>query len=161
VPKLKIMREVVITCALKNIFGCIGFPRKIVYHPHLNEAIVGINQLLKPHLIIVDGLVALGKFPVKLGLTMAGKDSFSVDWVAAKVMGYNPSKIKFLQIAEKARLGNPKEITILGEDIEKFKKIFPRNNFFFTQLWFKTQLNLLSIYNKVVGDTIPKDLEKT
>jgi len=32
VPKLKIMKEVKITCAMKNIFGCIAFPRKIIYH---------------------------------------------------------------------------------------------------------------------------------
>jgi uncharacterized protein (DUF362 family) len=65
VPKMKIMRITRITCAMKNIFGCIVFPRKIVYHPYLNEAIVGINKILKPHLTLVDGLVGLGRYPIK------------------------------------------------------------------------------------------------
>jgi len=99
VPKLKIMRNVKITCALKNVFGCIASPRKIVYHPFLDEAIVGINKILRPDLTIVDGLVALGRHPVKLDLVMTSTDPFSIDWVAAQIMGYNPSRIKFLKIA--------------------------------------------------------------
>jgi len=159
VPKLKTMREVTITCGLKNLFGCIGSPRKIVYHPHLNEAIVGISQVLKPHLTIVDGLVALGKFPVKLGLIMASIDTFSVDWVAAKIMGYNPSKIKYLKIAMKERVASPKRITIRGESIENFKRIFPKVNSFKSKLSYSFQLNLLKLYNKVIQDIVPDELE--
>lgn len=103
VPKLKIMRETYITCAMKNIFGCIAYPRKVTYHPFLEEAIVGINKILKPHLNVVDGLVALGRFPVRLNLLMAGEDPFSVDWIAAEVMGYKSSRIKFLNLAIKER----------------------------------------------------------
>ena len=159
VPKLKVMREVTITCAFKNLFGCIGFPRKIVYHPYLSEAIVGISYVLKPHLTIVDGMVALGKFPVKLGLIMASTDSFSVDWVAAQIMGYNPSRIKYLKIAMKEKVGSPKGITIQGESIENFKKIFPKVNSFKSKLSYSLQLKLLKLYNKIVKDTVPKDLE--
>lgn len=159
VPKLKIMRDVVITCAFKNLFGCIGSPRKIVYHPHLNEAIVGINRVLKPNLTIVDGMVALGKFPAKLGLIMASIDPFSVDWVAARIMGYNPSRIKYLKIAMKEKVGNPKGITIEGESIEDFKKVFPKVNFFKSKLSYNLQLSLLKLYNKIVKDTVPKALE--
>lgn len=64
---------------MKNIFGCIGYRRKIVYHPFLDEAIVGINKVLRPHLTVVEGLVALGRYPVKLVLIMASADPFSVD----------------------------------------------------------------------------------
>ena len=159
VPKLKIMREVVITCALKNLFGCIGSPRKIAYHPHLKEAIVGISKVLKPHLTIVDGMVALGRFPAKLGLIMASVDSFSVDWVAARIMGYNPSRIKYLKIAKKEKVGSMNGIIIRGEDLEKFKKMFPKVNSFQSKLSYRLQLNLLKLYNKIVKDTIPKDLE--
>ena len=159
VPKLKIIREVTITCAFKNLFGCIGSPRKIVYHPHLSEAIVGINQVLKPHLTIVDGLVALGKFPIKLDLIMTSTDPFSIDWVAAKIMGYNPSTIKYLKIAMKENVGTPKGITIQGEDIEKFKRIFPKVNYLRNKLSWTLQLNILKIYNKIVQDTVPDELE--
>ena len=159
VPKLKIMRETTITCALKNIFGCIASPRKIVYHPFLAEAIVGINKVLQPDVTIVDGLVALGRFPFRLGLVMAGSNAFSVDCVASQIMGYNPEKLGFLKLATKERFGNPKNITVLGEDINTFKKVFPhRNNFIFSRSW-DIQLGLLRAYSRIVGDVIPPILE--
>jgi uncharacterized protein (DUF362 family) len=162
VPKLKIMRVVRVSCALKNIFGCIASRRKIVYHPFLNEAIVGINKVLHPHLTIVDGLVALGRFPVRLDLIMASADPFSIDWIASKIMGYNPSRIKYLKLARKEKLGNPKGIVVLGEDPNMFKAMFPHQTFARAslRLW-GIQLSLLRSYCRIVGDVIPPILEET
>ncbi len=160
VPKLKLMRATRITCALKNVFGCIATPRKIVYHQFLNEAIVGVNKILHPHLTIVDGLVALGRFPVKLGLIMAGTDPFSIDWVASQIMGYNPSKIGFLKVAEKGKkLGNPDGITTRGEPIIKFKKKFPKEGLFHGNWVWGIQFWLLKLYKRIVTDVIPPLLE--
>jgi uncharacterized protein (DUF362 family) len=159
VPKMKIMRATHITCALKNVFGCIALPRKVIYHPFLEEAIVGINKILKPHLNLVDGLVALGRFPIRLGLIMAGEDPFSIDWVAAQIMGYNPSKIKFLKLAVKERLGNPEDIVILGEELETFRKNFPKENIIVSKVKMGLQFSLLKAYKTIVGDVIPPTLE--
>lgn len=159
VPKLKIMRETKITCAMKNIFGCIGFPRKVIYHPLLNEAIVGINKILHPHLTIVDGLVALGRFPVNLGLIMAGLDPFSVDWIASQIIGYNPSKVGFLRSAIKERLAEINGVMTCGESIAEFKKIFPEEKFTSSKYWWGIQFWLLKAYHKIVGDIIPPALE--
>jgi len=159
-PKLKTLRETKISCALKNIYGCIAYPRKLIYHPILNEAIVGINKLLRPHLTIVDGIVALGRYPVKLGLIIASKDPFSVDWVASKIMGFNPSKIKFLKIAMKEGLGDRRNIEIRGEDLAAFKKLFPKESFFWSKRWWNVQLTILNLYAKLVGDIVPPMLEK-
>ena len=161
VPKLKVMRETHITCAMKNIFGCIAYPRKVTYHPFLEEAIVGINKILKPHLNIVDGIIALGRFPVKLNLLMAGEDPFSVDWVAAQVMGYKPSKIKFLNLATKENIGNPKNIKVLGEKIETFRTNFPTENNFAARVKMGLQLALLKTYSRISGDIIPPSIEET
>ena len=158
--KLKTLRETKISCALKNIYGCIAYPRKLIYHPILNEAIVGINKLLRPHLTIVDGIVALGRYPIKLGLIIASKDPFSVDWVASKIMGFNPSKIKFLKIAMKEGLGDRRNIEIRGEDLAAFKKLFPKESFFWSKRWWNVQLTILNLYAKLVGDIVPPMLEK-
>jgi len=160
VPKLKIMRVTKITCAMKNIFGCIGFPRKFIYHPFLNEAIVGINKILHPHLTVVDGLIALGRFPVRFDLIMAGVDPFSVDCIASEIMGYKASNVKFLQIAKKENLGNPSNIVTVGEDIEEFKRAFPKENFTSSKYWWNIQFWLIKIYRKIVGDVIPPFLEE-
>lgn len=160
VPKLKIMRATKITCAMKNIFGCIGTPRKIVYHPLLNEAIVGINKILRPHSTIVDGLVALGRFPAKLNLIMASADPFSIDWVASKIMGYNPSKVKYLKMAVNEKVGDPKGVAACGAKIEEFAKLFPKEGLLSTGFLWSLQFQLLKTYKKVVGDIIPPVLEE-
>ena len=160
VPKLKIMRTTKITCAMKNVFGCIGSPKKINYHPFLNEAIVGINKILHPHITIVDGLVALGRFPIKLGLIMASVDPFSVDWIASEIAGYRPSGVESLKIAAKEKLGNTEGILTRGESVADFKKIFPRPNFTSSNYWWGIQFWLLKTYRKISGDIIPPFLEE-
>jgi uncharacterized protein (DUF362 family) len=160
VPKLKIMRATTITCAFKNIFGCNGYPKKIEYHGILDEAIVGINKILKPNLTIVDGLVALGKFPEKLDLIMASEDSFSIDWVAAKIMNYNPSKIRYLKIAMKEAVGSPGVCTV-GEKIESFRQKFPSVNNSVTTLLWNLQVNLLKLYCRLTQDNLLGELEES
>lgn len=161
VPKLKVMREVAITCALKNLFGAIAYPRKVEYHPNLNEAIIGVCTILKPDLTIVDGLIALGRVPSRLNLIMASSDPFSIDWVAAQIMGFNPSKIRYLRIAAKEGFIDPMSVKILGENIDKFAEIFPRNNYLSTKIAYNIQLRLLKIYNRVIGEDLSKALEES
>lgn len=159
VPKMKIMRDVYITCALKNIFGCITKRRKITYHKYLNETIVAINSILHPHINIVDGIYALSQTPVKLNLLMGSVDPFSIDWVAAKIMGYDPRKIKYLKIAMNENLGNPEDIRIIGENIDNFRSLFSTDNSLLSKVSFNTLFRLLKIYAKITGDVIPPVLE--
>lgn len=159
VPKMKISSTTVLTCAMKNIFGCIGTPRKIVYHPILNEAIVGINQVLKPHLTVVDGIIALSNLPVKMNLIMTGLNTFPVDLAVSKIMGYSSFWVRYLKIASDEGLGNPKLLKFEGEDWREFRKMFPKVNPFRLKWQNKMQLKLLRLYSKVVGDVIPPFLE--
>jgi len=159
VPKLKIMRATKITCAMKNIFGCIGFPRKMIYHKYLDEAIVGINKVLHPHLTIVDGLVGLGRHPVKLGLIMASVDVVSADWVASQIMGYKPSGVKFLKLAVKEKVGDPDGLVTVGQNPREFAKVFPKEGFVVSRYLWSIQFWLLNAYRKVTGDVVPPILE--
>jgi uncharacterized protein (DUF362 family) len=158
-PKLKVMRATHISCAMKNLFGAIAYPRKVTYHPQLAETIVAINTVLKPNLNLVDGLVALGRFPVKLNLIMAGTNTFAVDWTAAQIMGYKPSGIKFLKEAIKENLGNPRDIHVVGEKIENFSKDFPTENNFNARLKMGLQLSFIKGYSRIAGDIIPPSLD--
>jgi len=158
VPKLKVMRQTKITCAMKNVFGAIGYRRKMVYHPFLDEAIVGINMVLKPHLTVVDGLVGLGAYPVKLGLLMAGVDVFSVDWIASQIMRYKPSSVKCLKIAVRERLGDPQGVGAVGESVAEFRNVFPKASFGLGSL-VGLQTRLLKLYSRIAGDVVPPFLE--
>ncbi len=154
VPKLKVPRRIQLTCAMKNLFGCIHNPVKAKYHPYLHEVIAGVNRAIKPDLTVVDGIIALGKYPIKLGVIIAGTDSLAVDFTAAKIIGYNnPYKIKYIRLAEKMGVDNL-NVEIIG-DINEFRKQFPKvNNALFTLLW-DLQLKGIKIYTRVTGDVVP------
>ena len=153
------MRRVHITCAMKNLFGAIAYSRKVKYHPILEEAIVGINKILKPHVNVVDGIVALGRYPYKLSLVMAGTSTFAVDSVASQIMGYKPSQISFLSLAAKEQLGNFRDVTVVGEEIEPFRRVFPHENNFGARIKTSLQFSMIRGYSRIVGDIVPPSIE--
>jgi uncharacterized protein (DUF362 family) len=149
-----------ITCASKNLFGCISKPKKVEFHPQLHEIIAAVNKLIKSGLTVVDGIIALGSHPVRLGLVIAGKDNLAVDLIAARVMGYNPSRIKYLRLAAKEKMANIEGLRVVGESIEGIRKLFPRRNRLGFKITWATQLSLLRLYTKLSGDVVPSVLEK-
>ena len=160
VPKLRTHRLTNVSCCLKNMFGSIAVPRKIVYHSHLNEVIVGINKLIKPHLAVVDGIIALGKNPIKMGLVLASEDQLAADFVAAKIMGYNARRIKHLTLAEREGVGRMKNVEIVGAKNLGSTKIFPHENYFVFNLLWNLKLTFLDLYLKITNDTRPPVLDR-
>jgi uncharacterized protein (DUF362 family) len=104
---------------------------------------------------VVDGLVALGKYPIKLGVILVGTDTLAVDFAAAKIMGYNrPRNIGYLRLADELGIGNS-SIEMIGADIDTIQKQFPAvNNSLFNLLW-NLQLKGVKIYTKITGDIVP------
>jgi uncharacterized protein (DUF362 family) len=111
-------------------------------------------------LTVVDGIVALGSHPVKLGLLLAGDDTFSVDWVASQIMGYKTSSIQFLKLAIMEKVGRPEGILTKGESIEQFRRAFPKPGFSSSEGSWKLMFSLLKAYRKASGDIIPPALEE-
>ena len=91
---------------------------------------------------------------------MAGIDCFSVDWIASKIMGYAPSNVRFLKIAMKEGLGTTQGISTLGEKIEDFAKIFPREGFVPMKYLWGAQFWVLKAYQKLSGDVVPPMLQE-
>ncbi|MCW3975986.1 MAG: DUF362 domain-containing protein [Candidatus Bathyarchaeota archaeon] len=159
VPKLRTHRLTTISCGMKNLFGAITKPRKIVYHSNLDKAIVGMNKLVRCHLTIVDGIISLGKYPLNLGTILVSEDQLAADFVAARIMGYNPWKIRHLKLAHEEGVGSGEEIHIEGiRDMEKLKS-FPKENYMLFNLSWRIQLLLLNSYLKMTGDTRPPVLD--
>jgi uncharacterized protein (DUF362 family) len=125
VPKIKYMAGPKISCALKNIYGCNPAPEKYRCHRFINEAIVGLNKLMKPTLCIVDGLIARGIRTTKLGLVMASTDPVALDSAASEIAGINPNTVKHIILASQEGLGSTR-YTIEGKPLEDFRKLFPR-----------------------------------
>lgn len=127
VPKIKYMSGSKITCALKNIFGCNAFAKKSVYHKELDNAIVGINKLVKTNLVVVDGLIVCGKSTKRLDMVMASEDPVAVDSAASKMLGINPNSVGHILTAANEGIGK-KEFLPIG-DFVYFKTMFPKRSF--------------------------------
>jgi uncharacterized protein (DUF362 family) len=131
IAKLKTHTQQKITCIMKNQFGLIPERYKARYHPFMSEVLLDLNQIFRPDLCIIDGLFGMeGPGPSdgskrEVGIIICGRDFFSCDVVAAKIMGFNPKSIPCLKFAEKKGLGKIENIEILGDVIipEKFKFI--------------------------------------
>jgi uncharacterized protein (DUF362 family) len=110
-----------ITGALKNLFGFLPRKDQAFYHSNIHEVILDLNNMFRSSLCLIDGRMGLegvisGK-PKSLGCIILGRNPVSVDAVMARVMGFEPEKIRHIIEAEKIGLGsmNPK---IVGEKVE-------------------------------------------
>ncbi len=116
-----------LTGTLKNLFGLLPRKDQSFYHPHINEVIVDLNRLVRSNLCIVDARVGLegweGPKIRRLDTFIIGRKPVSVDATMARIMGFNPKKIRHLVEAEKYGLGtlNPR---VLGESLKSTRVKF-------------------------------------
>lgn len=162
VPKMKYHRAVGFTCALKNMFGAIAKPRKYAYHTRLPETIVGVNKIVTTDIVVVDGMIAAGKTPKRIGAIMAGDDALASDLVVAEAIGYKPSRIPYLKLAIKEKIGKGGSINLIENPntLKSIKSEFPAPNYMLERLLWTVELKLLRAYAKLTGDVIPPILEE-
>jgi uncharacterized protein (DUF362 family)/NAD-dependent dihydropyrimidine dehydrogenase PreA subunit len=105
-PKIKTHAEAMVSLCLKNMIGCVVGQDKRQIHKGLQENIVKLNGVLKPHLHIVDGLIAMegngpgdGR-PVRLDLLLSGDDPFLTDTLCARLIGIHWHEVVALRIAK-------------------------------------------------------------
>jgi len=141
--KVKTNSFVMLSVAMKNMFGTITSKPKSQFHSRLADVLVYINQAVRQHLIIADGIVAmegLGPIhgsPVNLGLIVSGKNPVTVDAACCHIMGFNPYAVEPLWKAHQQGMGeiDREKIRFLGESIESVQGKFSRPSL--------TQKNLL------------------
>jgi uncharacterized protein (DUF362 family) len=125
--KLKTHILTTISCALKNVYGGLPRPRKIVYHPFLDDAIVDANLAMKAKFSIVDGVVAhVGTqgpaygIPVRGNLVVAGDDPVSVDSACSKLFGFTPFFVGHVRKAHYSGVGSMRP-RVAGPDFKGFR----------------------------------------
>ncbi len=138
VPKMKTHVLCGISCCLKNLYGYIIGALKSKYHLE-SKSLKGLTQLWidlykfrTPQLNIVDAIIAMeGGGPThgnprQVGKIIAGTNGIEVDVVLASMMGWDPSKIKKLEMAHEQGLGeiDIKKIDVTGdfEILPEFEK---------------------------------------
>ena len=117
-----------VTGTIKNLFGLLPRKDQSFYHKCISEVIVDLNRIVRPDLCIIDARVGLegweGPKTRRLDTFIIGRNPVSVDATLARVMGFEPKKIRHLVEAEKYGLGSldPK---VLGKSLKsvtvKFK----------------------------------------
>jgi uncharacterized protein (DUF362 family) len=111
-PVLKGHCQTIMTCALKNLKGCIPDREKQRFHRiGLHRHIAGLNLAIRPDLVLVDALCGdlafeEGGNPLEMNLVIAGKDPVKVDAFGASLMGISPSEIEHLRLAEEVGAGS-------------------------------------------------------
>jgi uncharacterized protein (DUF362 family) len=123
--KLKTHMLTTISCALKNIYGCLPYPCKIAFHRFLGDAIVDANIAMRPRFSIVDGSVAhIGTqgpaygIPVRADAMVAGPDIVSVDATCSRLLGFKPLLVGHVRKAHSSGIGSMRS-EILGPDLKE------------------------------------------
>ena len=105
-PVLKGHCQTVMTCALKNLKGCLPDREKRHFHAMgLTRPIAALGAALKPGLIIVDSICGdlnfeEGGTPVETNRMYLGTDAVQLDAYGASLMGLPLSQVEYIELAE-------------------------------------------------------------
>ena len=117
-PVLKGHCQTLMTCALKNLKGCIPDREKRQFHADgLIKPIAALAAALRPSLVIVDSICGdlyfeEGGNPVHTNRMMLGRDPVKMDAYGCSLMGLRLSDVPYIGLAEKWGAGS----TDLSED---------------------------------------------
>ncbi len=111
-PLVKGHGQTGITCALKNLKGCIPDSEKRRYHSlGVHRPVARLNTLIRPAFALVDGLNPdpgweEGGNPEKRDLLLLGKDPVAMDSYAARLLGVPEEDVRYIGMAEALGIGS-------------------------------------------------------
>jgi uncharacterized protein (DUF362 family) len=111
-PVLKGHCQTVMTCALKNLKGCLPDREKRRFHSTgLHRPIAALNTVIHPHLILVDALCGDVTFeeggnPLEMNRVILGCDPVKIDTYGASLLGIPPSEVEHLILAGRMGVGS-------------------------------------------------------
>lgn len=125
-PKLKTHHWVGLTVSMKNLYGTLpgnryGWPKNVLHHAGIPQTVVDINASLPPTIAVVDGIECMeGDGPIlgtakMMGLVVVGSDRLAVDATCARIVGLEPSRVTYLQLAHEAGMGQMLDFLIRQE----------------------------------------------
>jgi uncharacterized protein (DUF362 family) len=133
VPKVKTHHWTGISLSLKNLFGVVpgasyGWPKNILHTNGIELSILGLYQIVRPVVAVMDGIVGmegdgpLFGLPVQHGLLAVGRDPVATDMICARLMGFPSDEILHLLLARLAGLGESTEIVTRGVSTERLQR---------------------------------------
>ena len=115
-PKIKTHVMTGMTCAVKNLFGCVPGLQKAEFHmrfpakENFGQMLCDLCKLVSPQMTIADGILALegdgpaGGEPREVGVLIGGENPYFVDIAAAKLIGIKAEIVPYLNVAIAAGL---------------------------------------------------------
>ena len=128
-PTVKCHIYTTTTGAIKNAFGGLLNTNRHYTHSHIHETLVDLLAIQKEiHtgiFAIMDGTTAGNgpgpriMEPLQKDVILASGDQVAIDAVAAKLMGFDPMSIPYINMSHEAGLGTgvPAEIELVGDDV--------------------------------------------
>ena len=111
-PVLKGHCQTRMTCALKNLKGCIPDAEKRRYHTMgLTKPIAALGAVLKPGLVVVDSICGdlcfeEGGTPVRTNTMYACADAVQADAYGRALMGLTAAEVPYIELAEQYGAGH-------------------------------------------------------
>jgi uncharacterized protein (DUF362 family)/Pyruvate/2-oxoacid:ferredoxin oxidoreductase delta subunit len=142
ISKLKNHELMILSGAMKNIFGFVPALNKAMQHLKYPDRykfgnfFVDLEEAIKPHFHIMDGIIAMegpgpgNGFPKRVNVLLASVNPLALDIIASQIIGYNPLAIPTNKIALERGilLKDINDIIIRGTDpetivVRDFKRI--------------------------------------
>lgn len=111
-PVVKGHCQTTVTCALKNLKGCISDEEKSRFHSiGLHEPIARLNRVLKSSFILADAICGdldfeEGGNPVPMNRVIAGLDPVLLDAYACRLMGHDLEDVPYIGLAAAYGVGS-------------------------------------------------------
>lgn len=106
-PVLKVHNMTKSSFGLKNQWGCILDPFRMRYHPIFKEAVLKLNEVLAPKILVSDPFYILtDKGPMagralNFNTLIVSNDIFAFEKVGCKILGVEPEDVDYLAYAAK------------------------------------------------------------
>jgi uncharacterized protein (DUF362 family) len=109
-PKMKTHHWAGATLSMKNLFGIVpggvyGWPKNVLHWAGIDNSIADLHFAFPKQFCLVDGIEAMeGNGPIQgtakhAGVIVGGAHPPSVDATCCQIMGIDPQKLKYLQLA--------------------------------------------------------------
>lgn len=135
VAKMKTHHWVGATLTMKNFFGTVpgsiyGWPKNVLHWSGIPECIADLHSIYPRTFGIVDGIYGMeGNGPIQgtekfAGVIVAGSDLPAVDATCARIMGIDPERFAYLQMAATRGQMLAENVEQTGERIETVQTDF-------------------------------------
>lgn len=135
VAKMKTHHWVGATLTMKNFFGTVpgsiyGWPKNVLHWSGIPECIADLHNIYPRTFGIVDGIVGMeGNGPIQgtqkfAGVVVTGDDLPAVDATCARIMGIDPQRFPYLQLAANHGQMLAENVHQIGESIASVQTDF-------------------------------------